>query len=400
MSTTTWIALRYLRASRRRFAGLITWVSLVGLTLGVLVLTAVVSVMNGFDTELKERLLGAVPHLLVQAAGREDVHLSRLLGQGADRPYDFFMGSGMVTANGAVNPVQVYGIHPEDAGRLRLIAERMTFGQATDLRDTPAGMLLGGPLARHLGLLPGDRTALILSEPVGGGVRPRLVGLRAVGTFELGAELDYSLVVVPLAALGSAPERLGRFGVRVDLDDPMRAPLLAAALRDQNEDWHVTTWADHYGELFQAVQMEKVMMFIALLMVVAVAAFNIVSGQMMVVNDKTSAIAILRTMGAPTSTITRVFLLQGVIISSLGIGVGLLLGVLAARYISAIFAAAERMFGLQFLTGTYFVELPSVVKVPDLFVIGAISWGLCLLSAWIPARRAALINPLEGLHRG
>ena len=205
MSTTTWIALRYLRASRRRFAGLITCVSLVGLTLCVLVLTAVVSVMNGFDTELKDRLLGAVPHLLVQAVGREDVHLSRLLGEGADRPYDFFMGSGMVTANGAVNPVQVYGIHPEDAGRLRLIAECMTFGQVTDLRDTPAGMLLGGPLARHLGLLPGDRTALILSEPVGGGVRPRLVGLRAVGTFELGAELDYSLVVVPLAALGSAP---------------------------------------------------------------------------------------------------------------------------------------------------------------------------------------------------
>jgi len=398
--------LRYLRARRRRFASFITWVSLCGLALGVLVLTVVVSVMNGFNAELKNRLLGAVPHLLIEGARMSDPELGAVIESvPVDHAFDFFMGSGMVTRNGAVNPVGIYAIDAQGTRGLEQIASSMRVGSLTDLASDARGIVLGAPLARHLGLLPGDTVALIISEPIAGGIRPRLLRFRLAGTFELGAELDYSLVVLSLAALSGAElERIGTLGVRLDLFDPLLAPPLKpeleASISRIDANWRVTSWADNYGELYQAVQVEKLLMFLILLMVVAVAAFNIVSGQMMVVSDKQSAIAILRTMGASTQIVTRIFLLQGVIISTVGIGIGLILGVFAAYYIAEIFAAAETWLGFRFLAGTYFVVMPSEIKLVDLLIIAAISWSLCLLSAWMPARRAALVNPLEGLHRG
>ncbi len=399
--------MRYLRTGRRRFASFITWVSLIGLGLGVLVLTVVVSVMNGFDAELKDRLLGAVPHVLIEGLRASDpdfapVYASAVsAGIEVERVFDFFMGSGMVTRNGGVNPVSVYAVGDNAEASLTRINQHMRVGSLEALADQARGVVLGAPLARHLSMLPGDPVALILSEPTAGGIRPRLLPLRLVGTFELGAELDYSLAIVSLAALdGVALHRIGAYGTRMDLADPLAAPALTRALASEHPHWRVTSWADNYGELFQAVRLEKIMMFLTLLMVVAVAAFNIVSGQMMVVSDKRSAIAILRTMGAHTRVITRVFLLQGVVISSVGIGVGLLLGVAAAYHIAGIFETLESWLGIGLLDGTYFVELPSVVKVTDLAVIAALSWSLCLASAWFPARRAALMNPLEGLHQG
>jgi lipoprotein-releasing system permease protein len=379
---------------------------LLGLALGVLVLTVVISVMNGFDTELKERLLGAVPHLVVEGARAGDPKLSKLIdAELVDHSFDFFMGAGMVTRNGAVNPVSLYAIGADGVAGLEQIDRSMRFGSLAALLAAPRGIILGAPLARHLGLLPGDVVALIVSEPTRGGIRPRLLRFELVGTFELGAVLDYSLAVLSLEALGGlALERIGTLGVRLDLSDPLRAPplkqIIDKSLAESGSSWVVTSWADNYGELFQAVQLEKLLMFLILLMVVAVAAFNIVSGQMMVVGDKQSAISILRTMGASTSLITRIFLLQGVIISGIGIGVGLVAGVIVAHNVAAVFAALEAWLGFQFLAGTYFVEVPSVVEAADLFIIAAISWSLCLISAWVPARRAALINPLEGLHRG
>lgn len=406
MTIAPWIALRYLRARRHRFASFITWVSLLGLALGVLVLTVVISVMNGFDAELKDRLLGAVPHLVIEGARMDSDGLSGVIEhEQIDQAFDFFMGAGMVTRNGAVNPVSIYAIDQGGVSGLEQIADNMQFGTLAELVSDRRGIILGAPLARHLGLLLGDVVALIVSEPTRGGIRPRLLRFELVGTFELGAVLDYSLVVLPLTALPAAElAQIGVLGVRLDLHDPLLAPQLKQVLQqsiaDSNPGWRVTSWADNYGELFQAVQVEKLLMFLILLMVVAVAAFNIVSGQMMVVSDKQSAIAILRTMGASTQVITRIFLLQGVMISTVGIALGLLLGVVIAHHIAGIFAAAEAWLGFQFLAGTYFVEMPSVIKATDLLIIAAISWGLCLLSAWMPARRAAVMNPLEGLHRG
>lgn len=399
-SVSWWIAARYARTGRRQFASFITRASVAGLTLGVLVLTVVVSVMNGFDAELKKRILGTVPHVVIENASMAAPAV-RSLGerQGVTSVYNFFSGAGMATAGGGVNPVTVYGIDDTAIGALGGISESLRFTTIDGLLSEPRGMLMGAPLARHLGLLPGDTLALVVSEPGPGGVTPKILRYRLSGLFEIGAELDYSLVVVPMKTLPEGElDALGTLGVRVTLTDPMAAPALAATLAGAHPDWQVSSWAANYGELFQAVRLEKVLMFLILLMVVAVAAFNIVSGQSMSVNDKRADIAILRTMGAGDGTVAGIFLLQGLMISTLGIAVGLGVGVVVARHIGALMSQVEQWLGFNLLEGTYFVEVPSVVQGGDLVVIAAISLTLCLISAWVPARRAAQLNPIAGLH--
>ncbi len=398
-SVAWWIALRYLQTRRREFAAFITRVSVAGLSLGVLVLTVVVSVMNGFDAELKKRILGAVPHLLIENLRVDDPGVAELRARpGVTAAYNFFVGAGMVTAAGAVNPVTIYGVDDSAVGAMTTLTDSMQYGSLAETLSHHRGLVMGAPLAAHLGLLPGDTLALVISEPGEAGVTPRILRYELTGLFEVGAELDYSLVVVPVASLPAAPESLGTAGVRVTLSDPLAAAGVAERLARAHPEWSVTSWADSYGELFQAVRLEKLLMFLILLMVVAVAAFNIVSGQSMAVNDKRADIAILRTMGALDGTILRIFLLQGLIISALGIVAGLAAGALVARHIGGVMAAAERWLGFSLLEGTYFVEVPSVVQGSDLLVIGLISGTLCLVSAWIPARRAANVNPIAALH--
>lgn len=395
-----WIALRYVRTRRREFAAFVTRASVTGLTLGVLVLTVVISVMNGFDAELKSRILGTVPHMLIEDARADDPALQTVRRHPrVVAAFNVFVGAGMVTSGGAVNPVSVYGIDETARGALPTIERNLRGGGLQRLLEQPRGILLGAPLAAHLGLLPGDTLALVISEPGAGGVTPRLLRYQLTGVFEVGAELDYSLAIVATASLPAASlDGLGRRGVRVTVDDPLAAPALAGAFAAALPDHTVTSWADDYGELFQAVRLEKFLMFLILLMVVAVAAFSIVSGQSMAVVDKRSDIAILRTMGASDGTVLRVFLLQGLLVSGIGIAVGLVLGVLVAQHVDAVVGAAERWTGFRLLEGTYFVEVPSVVQGADLVWIALISGSLCLISAWVPARRAAALNPLTGLH--
>lgn len=400
-ATAWWIALRYLTTRRREFAAFVTQVSVAGLSLGVLVLTVVVSVMNGFDGELKRRILGTVPHVLIENRQVDDPDVAALRAHPrVTGLFNFFTGDGMVTARGAVNPVTVYGLDRTALGTLPGIGEHMVSGRLDDLFAMPRGLVMGAPLAGYLGVGPGDGLALVMSDPGVGGVEPKILRYTITGLFEVGAELDYSLVMVTTDSL---PEgrltAMGVSGVRLTLDDPLAAIGFATDLQARQPAWKVTSWADAYGELFEAVRLEKVMMFLILLMVVAVAAFNIVAGQSMAVTDKQADIAILRTMGAHTGTILRVFLLQGLVISSLGIVAGLLLGVVVAQHVGGLIAWAEAWFGYQLLEGTYFVEVPSVVLAADLVVIAAMSWTLCLLSAWIPARRAAALSPIAGLHR-
>lgn len=399
-SVAWWIAWRYVRTRRRQFASFITRVSVAGLTLGVLVLTVVVSVMNGFDAELKKRILGTVPHVMIEGVNRSDPRIAGLTDHPRIRErYNFFIGAGMATASGAVNPVAVYGIDRSAIGAMSSIEQNMRYGTLENLFEQPRGLLMGAPLASHLGLLPGDTVALVISDPGPGGVTPRLLRYQLAGVFEIGAELDYTLVVVPMASLTAGSlDSLGSVGVRVTVDDPLVAAGVAADVAARFPELTVSSWADDYGDLFQAVRLEKLMMFLILLMVVAVAAFNIVSGQSMAVTDKRADIAILRTMGARDGTILQVFLLQGVIISMLGIGVGLAAGVLVARHIGGLIAAVERWLGFRLLEGTYFMEVPSVVQPGDLVAIAVVSAALCLFSAWLPARRAAALNPIAGLH--
>ncbi len=370
--------------------------------MGVLVLTVVLSVMNGFDAELKERILGTVPHIVLPGKRMTDPGLVELTTfEGVVGGYDFFLGAGMVTKNGAVNPVTVYGIDPKSPAALKQVAAHMRYGAIEDLSGDSREIILGAPLAGHLALLPGDSVALIVSEPDGQGLKPRIQRFRLVGTFELGAELDYSLAIVDLADIAEQKlAAMGTLGVRLTLDNPLLADGIARTLAQAHPSWEIRNWSESYGELFEAVRLEKALMFLILLMVVAVAAFNIVSGQMMIVADKRSDIAILRTMGAPAQTILQTFLLQGVVVSGVGIVVGLVCGVIAAVWITEIVAVMKVLFGFSLLEGTYFLEVPSLIQVSDLWLIGLLSWGLCLFSAWLPAHRAAQLNPIDGLHTG
>lgn len=398
MSVALYVASRYLTGGRNHYARFVTWVSLVGLALGVLVLTVVVSVMNGFDAELRLRILGTVPHVVLTSRTESSELLDAVIEDvDVTSAYRFFSAAGMVSKNAAVNPVTIFGLDGAGARGLTQVADNMVVSTLSQALAEPGGIVMGVQLATHIGLLLGDDVMLVVSESVNGSVRAKLKRFRLTGAFEIGADFDYTLVLVARDAFSETERaRMGTDGIRVQLIDPMQAGAFADRWRGIASD--VVTWTDSYGALFQAVRVEKVLMFLILLLVVAVAGFNIVSGQTMVVHDKQADIAILRTLGATASEVQRIFLLQGIVIASLGIVVGLALGVLVAANIATLVATVEAWFGFRLLEGSYFVAVPSRVLLEDLWVIGGLSWLLCLLAAWIPARRATEQNPVEGLH--
>ena len=391
-----WMATRYITGSRNPFARFISWVSVGGLALGVIVLIVVVSVMNGFDTELRSRILSLVPHVQIfeEAVPEPITQAGEVVSH-----FRFFEGQGMVASEGVVNPVAVYGLDGAGIEALDLLRESMTYGDLGALTRVPRGVVLGRPLANHLGLLPGDPVALVITNGGEQGVKPSLQRFRLVGTFEVGAELDYALVVVPLAATrhGDLADS-GRAGWRLVLDDPLVSPKLVARWQKAHPGLEISDWTDSYGELFQAVKLEKVMMFVLLLLVVAVAAFNIITGQMLLVNDKRPEIGILITMGASRRLIVSTFFLQGAAVALVGIGVGAALGVLLASRITEVVGFFENLFGLRILAGTYFDAVPSVVLPGDVLAITLLSAGLCLAAAALPARRATGVNPIDALH--
>ena len=310
-----WMVRRYLASRRNHYASFVNWVSFAGLALGVMVLTVVVSVMNGFDRELKNRLLGAVPHALVfpppdwdfeanyvPAASDRILHVARV-----------FQGPAMISRDGAATALALLGVDQGGVDGLDLIADSIVQGSLDALFEDEGGIMLGAPLARALGLAVGDPVALVLMVSAENGARPRVERFTLRATFEVGAAPDASLALVRfddierrgLVASGAA-------GWRIAFADPMDVPEIEADLRaGLPPGWRLTTWIDNYGELFRAVGLEKTLMFVSLALVVAIAAFNIVSGQTMLVNEKRRDIAMLTTIGAPSRFLVEVFLVQG-----------------------------------------------------------------------------------------
>jgi lipoprotein-releasing system permease protein len=401
--TATWIGLRYLRGQRRQFASLITWVSIVGLALGVAMLVVVLSVMNGFDAELKRRILGLVPQLVaVPPKGTlpSEPPSSLRESAGAGAAFRFFAGEGMVARNGGVHAIAVYGLGAEGANAVDVLEESMLSGRVDSLDDGAGGLLMGAPLARHLGLGIGDAVTIVLTEPRGDSIRPRLERFTLSGLFEVGADLDYGVVFVgfdEIVARGLAPA--GEAGIRFVIDEPLAVESHRAALaKALPADWRLHDWRESYGELFRAVRLEKGMMFMLLLLIVAIAAFNIVSAQTMLVNEKRTDIAILRTMGASDALVARMVLMQGLVVALAGIGVGVALGLVLALNVTASVGLLETLIGARLLEGTYFEEIPVEVLPLDLVAVVGVSLVLCVVSALHPARRAAALNPAEALH--
>jgi lipoprotein-releasing system permease protein len=399
-ATSLWIGWRYLATRGRAFVSFITWVSVFGLGLGVAVLVVVISVMNGFDAELHRRILSTVPHVvLVPPAGAiDDAALQRLAGVG--EPFRFFEAEGMAARGTGVEPVAIYGVDARGLAAMDAVAAHMTSGTLDGLEGQRGGIAMGTPLARHLGIETGDPVTLVMSAPTNDSIVPRLERFTLVGTFEVGAELDYGLVLIGLDEIrrrGLTPT--GRAGVRLKLAEPLNIAAARIALAQMvPTDWTISDWRSDYGELFRAVRLEKGMMFVLLALIVAVAAFNIVSAQTMLVNEKRSDIAILRTMGAAEGLILRLVLVQGILVAVAGIGFGLLLGLLLAHHVTETLALLEALIGARLLDGTYFDQVPSQVQTWDIVVIAGVSFTFCILSALHPARRAAALNPAEALH--
>ena len=399
------MALRLLFRGGSGFSRFVSWVSVTGLTLGVMALTAVIAVMNGFDHELKQRLLGSVPHVTLINA-RDGTALQQIAGDARVRQIaPYFESFGVLNHRRRVQPVMVLGLDEAGFEAQSELLETLTDGALTRLMTASNGVILGRPLAQSLGLALGDNLSLLLTVPRGESLGSSVLALKVVGTFEIGADPDYGLLLLNLSTRTTEQwNQLGQTGMRLQLYDALDAASIVEALSaetlnvEDGSEVIVNSWMDEYGDLFRAVAMEKTMMATLLLVVVAIAGFNIVAGQIMMVNDKRSDIAILRTMGADQTLVRSIFLLQGLFVGLLGTVIGLTTGVLMATQVNEIVDGLEWLTGRHLLDGSYFVEVPSRVEVSDLVVTGIIAGALALWAAWLPARRASEVDPVSNLQ--
>ena len=396
-----WIAGRYLLA-RQGYASVINWVSLVGLTLGVMVLTVVLCVLNGFDRVITSQVLDAVPHAMV-AAPAPAPSLIAALGEDAPAISRYFEGEAMLVRQGVVDFVAVAGV---DLAGARQLPGLLPAAARDGLFAAAGGIVLGERLAAARGLAVGDSVVLVVAMPsaaaadAGGavGVQPRLERFRLAGTFAAGAEPGVSLAMVrheDLARRGLLAA--GVDGWRLHFADPGAVPNLAPKIRAALGDAEVRFWMDEYGALFRAVKIEKAIMFALLGLIVAIAAFNIVSGQAMLVNDKRGDVAMLATLGASRRLLLAVFILQGFAVAFAGVAAGLGSGILVALNAGKLLAAVEGWLGASFVPGGG-SALPSVVLPGDLLAIAGLALGLCAVAVTWPALKAARESPAEALH--
>ena len=400
-----WMAARLTLRGGRGFSRFVGWVSVIGLTLGVMSLTAVMAVMNGFDQELKQRLLGSVPHIRLANAQPTNGLLEFAQTDTRVRQIGpYFQGFGVITQSGRAQPVTAIALTEAGFKAQPQLLNALSEGALALLEETPNGILMGAPLARALGTFPGDSLNLLLTVPRGESLGSTVLRAKVVGTFELGADPDYGLLLMSLAAKPMDTwGQLGQTGMRLQLHNALDAQSLVNSLAEAPNLWQgqsevvISSWVDEYGDLFQAVALEKTLMGTLLLLVIAIAGFNIVAGQLMMVSDKRADIAILRTMGADQSLVRNVFLLQGSLVGLVGTITGLAVGVLLAQYVNEIVDALEWLTGRHLLDGSYFVKVPRQIKGTDLLLTGLAAGGLAVWSAWLPAHRASQMNPLENL---
>ena len=394
------VAFRFLSNGQNRFALLVSWLSLAGLILGVALLTLVVSVMSGFERELQTRLLSVVPHVRIISPG-SDLDLAELTQNNKMLVslHDYSLTSGAVRSPAGVRPVQIYGVDEKGLSVIEPVVDSLSEEVVERFFQVEAGLLLGRPLAEQLQLAIDQQVKMLVVESVDGNVSPKAWNYRLIGTFEVGAEPDYQLAIVNLRSQNTEHWRSsGETGIELKLSSPADAPQVAGSIRENNASLEVVTWTETYGQLFDAVRLEKSMMFLLLLLVVVIAAFNIVSGQMMLVSNKASSIAILMTMGARKNLIKMVFLLQGVAVGLLGTVLGISGGVLLAENVNSILDFLQMVSGMHLLDGSFFVEVPVLVSDFDLIVIAGISFLVCVLSSILPASRAVRLNPKSALH--
>ncbi|MFC6329772.1 lipoprotein-releasing ABC transporter permease subunit [Alloalcanivorax gelatiniphagus] len=401
------VGLRYTGArARNSFISVITLISALGLMLGVAVLITVLSVMNGFDRELQTRILGMVTHLSIH--GREPVKDWQALAEqvrgfpGVEAAAPFIQLEGMLTHKGNVAGALVNGVEPEAERRVSIVGEMMWEGDFDALKDGDFGVVLGYGLARKLDAEVGDKITLVLPEASvsPAGVMPRFKRFKVVGVFRARAEVDGLYAYVSAGDAAVLHRRPGTVeGIHLRLTDLFAAPEVGWQLqRALGDRYYTTDWTRTHGNLFQAIRMEKSMMTLLLSFIVAVAAFNIISSQVMLVTEKRGNIAVLRTLGASPGTIMRIFMVQGAVIGLAGTFLGTVLGVLLANNVSDLAAWIEKTFNTR-LFDAYFVNyLPSQLEWSDVGGIVAIAMVITFAATLYPSWRASRVQPAEALR--
>ena len=406
-----YIGLRYIRAKRRsHFVSFIAFISIAGVALGVFALIVVLSVMNGFGNELRDRTLSMTSHATISGydgylndwpLAMEKVMLNKEVVAAA--PY--IKKEIMLTNGRRVSGSIVHGIRPEMENKVSLVGSKMISGKLTDLKSGEYGLIVGRELANSLGIYEGDRVTVITPQAsiTAVGVMPRLRRFRVVGVFEVGMhQYDASMAYMHIddaAKLFSYEDKVN--GVRLKLTDLFEAPRITHELEKEfGDDYWVSDWSSQHKNFFRALQTEKTVMFIILLMMVSVAALNIVSTLMMTVTDKESDIAILRALGMRPSSVMIIFIIQGAFIGLMGTLIGVGAGVPVALHVFEIVSWLEQLFNTDFLPSDvyYISDIVAEVKVSEVITYALSAFSVTILATIYPAWRASKTLPAEALR--
>lgn len=405
------IGRRYLRAKRQNnFISFISLVSMAGIALGIAALITVLSVMNGFQKEVRAKILGVTSHIQVMGFENGLTNWREVIDTSKRQPEiagaaPFVMGQGMLTYSQTPRGVGVRGIDPVQENDVADIGANMKIGALTDLKPGEYGIVLGTELARALQVSMGTKLQVLIPQGnvTPAGMVPRMRSFTVVGIFGSGHyDYDSNLALIHIKdaqTLYRLEDNVS--GVRLKVKETDQAATIARQLgRVLKIDGYVTDWTQQNAIYFRAVQIEKRMMFIILTLIIAVAAFNLVSTLVMVVTDKHPDIAILRTLGASPGTIMRIFVVQGAMVGMIGTVAGIIGGVLLALNISSVVSFVEKMVGARILSPeVYFItELPSDLHAGDVWVTASIAFVMALVATLYPSYRASKVNPAEALR--
>ena len=407
------VGLRYTRAgkrsSRNSFISFISLISVSGIALGVAALIVVLSVMNGFQKEVTDRMLSVLAHIEVFDAGGSMPNWRQSEQEAFRNPAvrgaaPFVETQGLLVKDDTMKPSVIRGILPGEEHKVSDVAKQIRQGSLQDLRPGEFNIVLGYVLARSLGVGVGDKVNMLLAQgqTTPAGMVPRSRVFRVVGIFEAGHyEFDSAMAFIHM----EDAERMVRVsapnGLRLRIADMHQAPQVAAELKTtMSGDLIMRDWSKLNANWFAAVQTEKRMMFIILTLIIAVAAFNLVSTLVMTVTDKQADIAILRTLGSSPRSIMKIFMIQGALVGVMGTLAGVGLGVLVALNIDVIVPFIERLLGIQFLSKDIYLisEIPSDMRWPDVFKIGGVSILLAFVATIYPSFAASRIKPAEALR--
>jgi lipoprotein-releasing system permease protein len=403
------IGLRYVRSRRRSFfVSFITWVSLAGVCLGVAALITILSVMNGFEGELRDRLLALSAHATLAEPDAVEGELVALAARARTEPHvagaaPYVELQGLLSAGDKLSGATVRGIEADSEGAVGELGRAMLVGALTDLAPGSRHMILGRVLAAELGAQLGDTVTVLLPRADSdGNLVPEIGAFTVSGIFEIGlADHDATLALVSLADLWVLAGPAAPAGVRIRFDDALAAPALSRELAARiGGKLVVRDWTEDHAAYFHAIRLEKTMMTAILMLIVAVAAFNIVASLVMVVSDKRTDIAILRTLGLSRGNVVAIFMTQGTVIGWLGTAAGIALGLALAFNVDVIVPFLERLFRFQIFDADvyYITSIPSEVHFTDVSLVGLVALLLTGLATFYPALRAAATQPAEALR--